>query len=178
MTSIIYACMVKIGKEYEAAEKLAEVCEWGWCARHLKPTRVGKSRKREWSEAPLWPGYVFATMTPSQFHYIQIDPHMKKLMHQTKLALGDGEARRLAKAVIAVDDQLDEAWRAVKRTEPPAVAFKPGQSVEVLEGILGGHRAMVRKIHREINGDYMAQIETETGGLPVWVPAADLRAVE
>lgn len=168
-----YACAARVGQETQVAEELAEIAPWVWVAKRLEPIRVGKSRKRDWSERPMWPGYVFAQLGPDHF----FEARKIKGLHPTKLQLHPIEERKLLRAVALVDEELSVEKRRIERRQAPAVTYQPGQAVEILEGAFAERLAAFQRIIRRAGNEY-AQISIEGLAFAVDVPIEELKAAE
>ena len=168
-----YACAAAVGQEFRVADELAEIAPWVWVARRLEPVRVGKSRKRDWSERPMWPGYVFAQLGPAHF----FEARTIKGLHPTKLQLHPSEAKALLRAAARIDEDLHAEKRRIERRQAPPVTYTPGQAVEILDGPLMERLAAFQRVIRRAGQEY-AQISIE--GLPfqVDVPLEDIKAAE
>ncbi len=168
-----YACAARVGQETQVAEELAEIAPWVWVAKRLEPIRVGKSRKRDWSERPMWPGYVFAQLGAEHF----FEARNIKGLHPTKLQLHPTEKRILLRAAARLDDELHSEKRRIERQRAPAVTYEPGQTVDILDGAFVDRLAAFQRVIRRAGREY-GRINIHGWPVPVDIPLEDLKAAE
>jgi transcription antitermination factor NusG len=171
-----YACAAQTGQEFRVAQEIADLGAWAWCAKEIRAMRPAKSRKPVWTERPLWPGYVFAQLSPAQF----FTARAIKGLHATKLQLNNREVYGPG-GLLNSHDRIEaanaELRRKIEAQDAPPVDYKPNQALEFIDGAFLSRLGTFGKIvHKSGAEGYMLQVEVD--GWPILVEPHMVKAAE
>lgn len=115
--------------------------------REVTHKRRGKDRYARTEIAPLYATWIFAQMTPEQFHQAQGIKHLRS----TWYCIRSQEAARIAEMREQNERAVESAQAAVSAADRLS-EFKEGERVDLVSGPLQGHTAVFQSIREELTG--------------------------
>lgn len=103
--------------------------------RHVELIRQGKRRRPDTIITPAWPRYVFADITPDQWHWLADTKHCRTLMW-----VADREAQLVRKAANAIERAFSDRMAAIEAGER-IWHFTPGDILDIVGGAWAGQVA-------------------------------------
>jgi transcription antitermination factor NusG len=120
------------------------------------PKRAGRKRATIWTERPALMNYLWARMTPHQFH----ESRKIKNLHPTMTMVSWAAERDLRRFQDMTDRAYQKALRAKERGEEAPPAFDAGQALEIIGGPLAGLMARFQRIIEDADG-YHVEVDTD-----------------
>jgi len=148
----LYLCYARSGEEIRVRDELRALGADCWCGLVLEgkpdPKRAGRKSITIWNERPALPNYLFARLSPHQFH----ESRKIKYLAPTMTVVSWSAERDLRR----FQDMTDKAYRAAQkakdRGEQAPPAFDVGQALEIIGGPLAGLTARFRRIVEDAEG--------------------------
>jgi transcription antitermination factor NusG len=122
----------------------------------LDHRRAGRKRPTIWTEKPALMNYLWARMTPHQFHESRKIKNLHRKMDEVSWAAELG----LRRFEDMADKAYREALRAKRRGEEPPPAFDPDEALEIIGGPLAGLMAKFQRIIEDADG-YHVEVDTD-----------------
>lgn len=169
MTQQTYLCYARSGKEFDVSDEIRALGGDVWCGRRIEWVRTGKKRRPEPREVPALPNYIFATLTPDQYHAARNVKFLAHTMAQLSPGAIDG-FRRFARVV---DDRFERDGMA-RKIPSRQTQFDPGEALQIIGGpfseMTGTFRRIVEHAH-----DMHPRVEVMVNGIPVAVDPLSVR---
>lgn len=170
MTQQTYLCYARSGKEFDVSDEIRALGGDVWCGRRIEWVRTGKNRRPEPREVPALPNYLFATLTPDQYHAARNVKFLAHTMAQLSPGAIDG-FRRFARVV---DARHSADSKVAANATAPTAQFDPGEALQIIGGpfseMTGTFRRIVEHAH-----DRHPRVEVMVNGIPVAVDPLSVR---
>ena len=171
----LYLLYAKSQQEIYCRDEIRQLGADCWCGLILEgkpdPKRAGRKRATVWTERVALPNYLWARMTPHQFHESKKIKHLSITMSEVSWAA----ERDLRRFQDMTDRAYQKALRAKERGEEAPPAFDAGQALEIVGGPLVGLTASFRRIVEDAEGVHV-ELETALTGKMRVSPAHVKRA--
>lgn len=169
-TYLLYA---KAGKEMEVADDLRLLGIDVWCGKVIHWERRGKKRQAEAREAAMLPNYIFAEMTPYDYHRAMDVKHLHPTVHM----VGNRDRATVAKFQAEVDAayKAQDAVRA--KAETPLPEYDPMAPLKIIAGPFSDRLVTFRRLV-DANDPLKVKIEADGPMGVMRIDPLDVKAAE
>lgn len=158
------------GHEFDLADAINEGGGLAVVPRKVELVRLPKQRRPQIVESPLLPNYLFAALSPDQWHNAPRELSTVKF-------IGPNEWRRVRDfaARVEMDYQnrmadLERQMAAQKQDQHRRIflsEYAPGDTLEILGGVMQGYMATFKRLHEGAVPMIEAEVQLTLMGRPV-----------
>ena len=121
------------GHEFDTAEDLRSFDIAAITPRDIKAESRGKNRRPKITDEPLWPNYIFGTVTTEEYYWLMTNLHRFKYLAGTFLIVPTKLERQLDIAVEAAERAAQRKLHSLLGEDIPS-PYKPGEKLSVVAG--------------------------------------------